>query len=348
MTQGEPGGCRALQNSMRWNDIPEPRKHELLRIYEYDIETGSQRLLKQPEATQMNCVATLKRRLRDFREQIRVEIEIPPSPSPILDDWMEIETDNAIVLSDFEVPDHHREILKRATLMGQRYNIRTLVIAGDGHAGDQAALTYHPILRPGGEGYRSSVELLKEVLRAFNKQFDNIYYISGNHDRRAARMTSGEIDLGHFLTDLDFVHYSAYSKMWVKTRRGWVFIPHQVNFSKNPVTIGQDLYKNKARKGHHIIPHCHRQQSGRTEDDAYEIHAIGTCRDARRTQYRQMTVTKHAEWNVGFLMIRNAYFYPMTLKGTDWHFWLGEELFQKIDRSYNVYEIPVSGLSEAI
>lgn len=50
-------------------------------------------------------------------------------------------------------------------------------------------------------------------------------------------------------------------------------------------------------------------------------------RDQRRTKYTQARATKFPKWNNAFVMMRNGYFTPLTMKFTDWRSVLGDDFY---------------------
>jgi hypothetical protein len=136
------------------------------------------------------------------------------------------------------------------------------------------------------------------ILAQFAQWFDEIVIIAGNHDDRIARKTGGEVHLGMLIPD-ELAKYSRCSYAYIETRkRGLIKVVHPDNFSSTPVALGQQFYDveygpyfdeanpfETLRKCHFVISHTHIDQSGWSKDRIHEIHAIGTCRDRRRTAY---------------------------------------------------------------
>lgn len=141
--------------------------------------------------------------------------------------------------------------------------------------------------------------------------FTEIIIVEGNHDDRIARKTGGEVYLGMFLRDAKFVRYSRYSYLYMRTsQRGLIKLVHPENFSSTPVALGQQFYDvergprfdpfnpfKTAEKCHFVLAHTHIDQSGYSKDGVYEVHAMGTCRDATRTQYKNKGQNKHHQWS---------------------------------------------------
>lgn len=125
-----------------------------------------------------------------------------------------------------------------------------------------------------------------------------------------------------FFPDLP-IKYSRYPFMDFDTSRGPVKVVHPQNFSGDPVTLAQQLYSVTPEKSHSIVAHCHREQFGWSPDGRFEMHTLGTGRDPLRTKYKATAINKHKQWNASFIMIRDGFIIPMSLKRTDWKRELG-------------------------
>jgi len=253
----------------------------------------------------------------------------PVSTSPIYNDYIVAETDDALIFSDLELPDQDSDLLKAAFLVAIKFNIKHLIIAGDMVATDQATLTEwaQTWVTDREATFPTVIEISLQILHEFGEQCDSIYMIEGNHDDRVARKTGGQVFLGMFLAGTK-AKYSRYAYMYIKTRRGMVKVCHPSNFSANSVALGQKLYNVSVgpneEKCHIILGHTHQMQSGFSPDGTHEIHALGCMRDPQRTRYLQKHSTTYPQWSQGFLLMRGGYFYPLSKYGTNWKELLGE------------------------
>ena len=125
-----------------------------------------------------------------------------------------------------------------------------------------------------------------------------------------------------FFPDLP-IKYSRYPFMYFDTARGPVKVVHPQNFSGDPVTLAQQLYSVTPEKSHYIVAHCHREQFGWSPDGRFEMLTLGTGRDPMRTKYKATAINKHKQWDASFIMIRDGFIIPMSLKRTDWKRELG-------------------------
>lgn len=306
---------------MRWTQVPYSTRNNLLRMYD-----DKQRREEFHKAVGILGIplSTVERRLREHRHQQSLKSRLD-MPSKIYNDYLHIETDDAIVISDIELPDADPIMLQAAIAMGKQYGIKTLIIAGDLIATDQASLnSWEEVIKTGDEPpFQRVIEHTKQVLKTFGEQFKTMYCISGNHDERVARKTGGEVHLGMLLPDLKF---SQYNFMWIKTSRGYVYITHPQNYSSNSAGLGQKLYNvtvaPDSSKPHVVLAHTHQAQQATSPDGIREIHALGTMRDPLKTKYKSTRSNTHHQWTQGFLMLRKGYFYPMVRGTTDWQFYL--------------------------
>lgn len=195
------------------------------------------------EAQQLGTsVSTLERQCRSaimirdrYKNKYLVQ-SLPDSNSPVYDEFHVIQTDDAIIISDIEVPDHDAWMLKAALLTGMRYGIRTCIFAGDLIATDQEALnTWLSTWAEdfGERSYRADLDELRQIIRRFQEWFtDGIYMVMGNHDLRIDKKTGGQVTLEMLLddTDLQFSRYS-YMYVWMPSKQEWVYVCHQFNYS---------------------------------------------------------------------------------------------------------------------
>ncbi len=334
--------------SIRFNDLPVTNfvdeengvvrlgKRALVELYD---SAGSGALVEEAKAFGITT-ETLSRQIRNYKQLHRqimgekiAEIKLPESPSQLLTDYTILEADDAIVISDIEIPDHNPEILHLALLTAMRYNIKRLIVAGDYMATDQASLNswVNRWVTQSDLTYQNALSIGADIIHQMLKWFDHIDFIEGNHDDRIARATKGEVFLGMLLKH-ERITYSRYEYMYMVTsNRGIIKICHPENFSSNPVSLGKQLYNketgpypSKPAKCHIVLAHTHILESGWTVDAAYEVHALGTCRDSLRTRYKQKSANKHNQWIPGFLMIKNGFFRNFSQYGTDWQDVLGE------------------------
>lgn len=306
-----------------WSQISTSERDALLAEFETDREGLRNRF---PELNLKMVHNSLEIKLREWRKirplMMRHTAHTVASASTggrKYTDYLELEGDDWMIISDIEIPDHNPLYLLLMVLVAMVNGVRKLIIAGDLVATDQQALTaWTEVLNTGDEiNFEASVGIVVRILKKLFEWFDEVYLIEGNHDNRVARATKGQVHFGMFLNGTNVV-YSRYGYLWIKSSRGWIKVVHQQNFSIDPVKLGQDYNDSEVRKCHWVTTHCHRRQSGWTKDGLFEVHAIGTGRDEAKTKYKSQGQNKHRQWDISFLMIKGGYFYDFDLKSTNW------------------------------
>lgn len=329
-----------MGNKMRWADVPLQTKiawanrHRMGESLDAEAETmgWSSPSLKR----ELNRFLSY---YKQFITETYKSVDIPPAPGKTYNDYPVINADDAIIISDTEIPDHSALMLKLALLVGMRRGIKRLIHAGDVVATDQSALNswITTWIEPKEYTYEQVISLTNDIFCELDEWFDDTDIVEGNHDSIIARRTRGNVHLGMML-NRSRVRYNRYSYLYMRTsNRGLIRVTHPENFSSDPVTLGQQLYDveqgpdfnpldpfNTLEKCHIVLAHCHRTQSGMSKDGAYEIHSIDANRDIKQTKYVSKGVNKHRKWDYSFMVVQNGFFHPMKLIGTNWREELGD------------------------
>lgn len=287
-----------------WSELPTQEWDRIVALYEARDTIALAR-----EAQQLGTsVSTLERQcrnvilVRDHYKQKYLAQSIPQSKTPVYDEFHVVKTNDAIIISDIEVPDHDAWMLKAALLAGMRFGIRTVIFAGDLIATDQDALnTWLSTWAEDGErSYATDLDELRTIIRRFREWFtDGITMIMGNHDMRIDKKTGGQVTLEMLLddTDMQFSRYS-YMYLWMPKAQEWVYVCHQFNYSKTSIKLAQDVwtvvtapdgYDNETglripdydpfldgpnkSKCHVVVTHTHVAQSGYSPDDNWNCGA---------------------------------------------------------------------------
>jgi hypothetical protein len=323
---------------MGWEAIPHDRRVELLQL------KRDQKLTSAHAAAYHMPLETLERRLREFRREyqdadihkqalaLTTRIRQAAPKAPTYKDYIVLESDNAIVCSDWEFPDTDVDMLVALLLVAQKNNIKTLVIAGDLDSGDLEAFNHwEQTLATSSEmTFPEHFHLLHKILKAYAQWFTRIIIFTGNHDERIPKLTKGQLSLGFFFTYANpEIEFSCYRYMYLRTSRGSYLISHPRNYSGISLGLGQKLsnvnpgpYGNGERVGV-IVAHTHHGSTGFTQDGSREVIGLGCMRDPDKTKYKQLSDGTNNAWNQGFLMIKRAYMYPLWRNHTDWHTVLG-------------------------
>jgi len=273
--------------------------------------------------------STIERSIREylyyykrFVGNIFKTVSVPDSLNEPYQDYKIIEADDALVISDLEIPDQDGYMLRAALLTAMKYDIKRLIYNGDVLATDQDSLnTWVKDFRgPHEVSYKTAVDQTRQLMVEYAKWFNEQYFVTGNHDNRIARKTGGEVYLEMLLADTG-VTFSRYGYMFMKTSRGWIYICHPQNYSIHAASkLGNDLWATTLSpdktKCHVVLGHTHLAQVAWSPDGQQEIVSTGCLR--RQAQYKDTNANTHRQWQKGFLVIKNGFFYVFTERGTDW------------------------------
>ncbi len=309
----------------KWKDVSTAEKDRLAKLCSESSPVDAEAdLLGMKPASLLRYIRQYIYYRSVFLVENAVTAIFDDSPVKRYTDFITMTTDNVMIISDTEIPDHNPLYLLLALYMAMAHGIKDLIIAGDLIATDQAGLVSWITTWVDKDelNFEDAISVVVMILKEFEKWFTTITIIEGNHDDRIARATGGQVHFGMLIKDTKAV-YSRYAFMWLETSRGPVKIVHPSNFSGDPVTLGQFLYNTEPRKCHYVVAHCHRRQDGWSPDGAFEIHALGTGRDQKKTKYKATKVNKHKQWDSSFLMIKDGYQKPLDLNSTNWKEELG-------------------------
>ena len=305
-----------MESRKGWALISEPERDRLLAVYQ-------SRDFKALGWESQSCgvqINTLIRRLQEWQASKRDKIVENPMRPSWTTGFIRLETDNAVFISDWEVPDHDDQLFDFAKRVGRIYGIDTLILGGDMLASDQPGLTTHDATwETRQESYEDNVATLRKLVKDLSEVYTKRYAIEGNHDRRVSKITKGAVWYGMFMNDLG-VECSRFPFLWcnTKTNRGLVRFTHPEPFSENAIGMGRTLIDKSRIKSHIVMAHTHQGQRGWSKDGQWEVVAAGCMRSPHKTQYKNIVDNKYGEWQPGFVMMLNGYFYLMNLYSTDW------------------------------
>lgn len=232
-----------------------------------------------------------------------VDAAFPKSPTSDYNQYYEVLSDSAVVIGDAEVPDHDSEIFSMVADVAHRFAIDTLIINGDFFDAGKFS-TWKKTFDAKQLLFDEEIQLARTILSSFLKFFDRIFIIPGNHEDRISKLTSGAINFGHFIFDLENVFYSPYNFLDLKTSSGTFAITHGKSYSRIPLATARKLagIYNKSI----IIGHSH--HLGMTFDPSGNLYLIdgGCCRDIIKTQYKSMSMSTFPQWVPGFVVIKKG------------------------------------------
>jgi hypothetical protein len=226
----------------------------------------------------------------------------PPPPE------IELEGD-VVIIGDVHAHFTFWPVVDKAIELGKRFNIRRLILGGDVLNID--ALSRYPAIYKVDKFQREKLNA-QELYRRLRTQFRKIDWILGNHDERASKATSGNIDLDE-LADMiagpkrgGALRVTPYDRCTLQTKNGKWLIVHQDVYSQRKLNVAQDL--SAKYECHVVTHHQHHIGVGISANGRYIIADNGcACTPA---YYKTMRTNKMPEWNPGCAVIKDGHYLP--------------------------------------
>lgn len=238
-----------------------------------------------------------------------------------------IETEKAIVTSDWHVPHHHRELLGRMLNLAKSEKPDLLVVAGDFL--DVETFSLLPIYeRP--EGLKEELNQARDIVDTCLELVPRIAICIGNHETRFVRALRGEVSSADFgkiiiapLAEPERVLTTGRGYVILKATRGgkvcgtWR-VTHPLSYSRVPPQVERQI---AARERQHVLG-CHGHLFALGVDVSGRLISgqIGGMVDPALVSYRAIFDTTHPSWIPGFWYLKRGTIHPMTLLNelTDW------------------------------
>lgn len=318
-----------MTTAYRWAHLSDDHRTEIAQLHGADLDKAALRLGLKPRSLQVY--------ISHFRTQQRLAsaatertLAFPVQSSRVYDDFLVVEAEDGLFLSDIHIPNGDVVWLETALLTAIRHKVRTLFLLGDSLDSNQPGIsTWLSTWTESGEAtFPEAVTMFKDVLRAMLVWFENIYIISGNHDQRISKVTGGHVSLGTLLDGFDSrVHFSPYRKMYVTNRRGYLACYHQANFSANGVALGRKMYNAENFRGAKpyalITTHIHHWSCGKSEDNLGAVYSLGACEDDRLSRYANETPSTFAKRSQSLIIMKRGFIRNLERIETDWQVELG-------------------------
>ena len=231
-------------------------------------------------------------------------------------------TGDCLVTSDWHIPHHHEELLHRLLSVAKRLSIKQLVINGDFLNEDAfSRWPYHPF----NVGWQTEKYVARDVIKQLVAQFERIYYILDNHDRRIiARherptdFTADDfLDLLFDATQRGVVRASIYYHMLVVNETWRVTSPKDYRRAKLslPSRLAQLHHTNVISGGDHLF-------GLGVDDSARYVVANNCCMvNPAEVPYTNVSDTSFPQWSPGFYAIVNNVLHPFVLHENLWPSW---------------------------
>ena len=256
-----------------------------------------------------------KQRIRENEDEI-MTMSFPESPSPQCLDYLKLDYERLIIIGDVEIPDHDPVLLEMVARLAEKLGIERLLINGDFMAMD--AFSNWPAENPQATNFNRDKSLAIKIIKTFLNSFDTVDYIIGNHERRLARQTKGQSNIGMFFEHVLEVQYSNYPYCELTSGGKEILICHQEDYSRTPLQAPLKLaaihHKNI------LCGHTHRLASGFDPSGKYWVAEGGHGRSEERTMYKCMKMASNPKWNKGFSIIYKGQIYLINKENYD--FWI--------------------------
>lgn len=294
---------------MSWESIPPIEREKLLALHRSKDFTS---IDWEADRREMNR-ATLRRRLQEMNKTT----VNPNDDRPTFENYLRITTNDMVFISDIEIPDHHEELMEYAQQVGKIYEIDDCMWAGDVDAADQ--YSKYPVHWKGDHGvFDANISTTRKLFTKFCGTYKRQTFIQGNHDARFAYANGGNVWFGS-LFDIPNFTFSRYSYCYIQSNRGLIMVAHpNRKFAENAIDLGRRIINQEKIPCHLVLAHTHQGIRGWSKNGVHEIIALGCMRDPIKTMYKQIDKNTYGEWQPGFAMMKNGYFYQLNLFSTDW------------------------------
>lgn len=224
-------------------------------------------------------------------------------------DRLDISFEECIIGSDLHIPGHSMEWVNALLRYAKQHNIRKFVHAGDFFNFD--ALSRFE-LKDKKLTLEKELEAGKKLISKLREQFNGIYTVCGNHDKRLPIALKDSISFAEAMkvfVDAKVVATNS-DHLFLTSGEITFRICHPESYSqvKGKIAGGlaQDLQENIIM-GH---PHYFSMTYNRTgKFMAIELPCL--C-DISAFQYKNRATTNCPEWNNGFLHMRRGHIRPIT------------------------------------
>ena len=159
------------------------------------------------------------------------------------------------------------------------------------------------------------------MLKLWSLTFDEIWMVSGNHDRRLIKKLNGQVEIQDIMnmTVTDKVKATIRDRCQVQTSQGLYTVLHGSSYRKLSLSAANQ-YAQKFQS-HIISHHEHHAALGMDEYDRYIIINNGGLFDIEKLSYVQLETKTMTSMSQAFTMVRGGYPYLFG-KWTDWSRWL--------------------------
>jgi hypothetical protein len=265
------------------------------------------------ESITPNMVESIsKRRGRLLDDNLMVESD------PMYYDSPKLPMDNYIVMCDVHSPAHSEMWINRALSVADKFGIKKNIIVGDLFDFEFARMQKSEERPP---SFDEEKEKVVPIIKALD-YFDLNYLVNGNHERRIGIHTMGMLEANHIFgaiggdTWIKKFKTTKYDKMEIGDE--WLVV-HPKSYSQ----IGGNVAVKLANKYQKNVLNAH----GHFVAIRFDISGkhmgidLGGMFDLRKVGYKNLMTTTHPEWNPGFGMFLDGWFFHFHER-TNFNFWL--------------------------
>lgn len=245
----------------------------------------------------------------------------PDSPTPDFAAAPRLRSDKFIIAGDFEIPDFRVELLELIIAVAQRLDVSDLILCGDVLAVDGMSNWLKLMVRK--MAFSEELDYAEQILRTLLSHFRRAWWIMGNHERRVAWRTEGEVSVEDFfrgfagLTITPYSHCIVASGKYPDGTDREIYVTHPKNYRQRPLALPLVIATTKLMCV--AAGHTHHQAVGYHPSGKFWICDTGCCRDPRKTAYKELNTTTHPEWNPGFVLVWDGM--PYLINEENAEFW---------------------------
>jgi predicted phosphodiesterase len=221
---------------------------------------------------------------------------------------------NVAVTADWHIPLTDFEFVNTFLTTAKNFKCTKLIIAGDFLNGDTYS-NYFP--KQENAGVDTEVRVAIEIMGKLLDNFEEVYFLKGNHDYRYVKQRNYEISFADRMYEifaplgdkLDRLHISnldhciVYSPLDYWSTDKW-YVCHPKAYSSVPGTVARKL--TTIHQCNVITGHSHHCADMYGPNGIHRAVEIGGFMDMSKTQYVQETTT-FPRWQMGFGIMSREY-----------------------------------------
>lgn len=254
--------------------------------------------------------------------------DMPRRYTPITAPW-QFEWNDFMTFADVQLPHVNETWLDLSCLIAQRFlkAPRRLILAGDlvnldAFSGYEQDGDPTPALN-------AEIDAAQDFFSQILGTFDEVYWLWGNHERRATKSTNGvlrplllaQLVLGQYMRR---VQTSQRGYCFVDTKRAEWLIAHGKQYSVNQLSVAEWMSWKYQRNV--VSFHEHHLANGFDRYGHYQLINGGGLFEAGELAYAVQDATKQAGMVNGFVLFQDGYPHVLGPDGfTDWRLWLPEQ-----------------------